>query len=193
MRSVSQGAPRAARRTRLSCAAMNPGDPRSLFDRHAPRILARWREQLRAMPPSSALATPELLTPLMASALALVRQESVLSDAPDPPSLESGECRCGLNPLVTFYLTGECATIEVFWTQPDALAPLAPELRETLCRGVRAAWQRVASLEIALFCSVCQRGAGVAGPALSEPGRAVSGAVHSRAWATARRSAGTPG
>ncbi|MCX6938610.1 MAG: hypothetical protein NTU80_12090 [Verrucomicrobia bacterium] len=136
---------------------MNLGDPRPLLDRHAARILTRWREQLRALPPSSALAAPELLAPLMAPALARVRHESVLnsSTAADTES----DCRCGLNPMVTFYLTGECAAFDVLWAQPDALAPLAPELREQLCRKLRKAWYRVATEEIALFCSLCQRGA----------------------------------
>ncbi|MCU0791667.1 MAG: hypothetical protein MUE42_02170 [Opitutaceae bacterium] len=137
---------------------MHPGDPRPLFDRHASRILARWRDHLRALPPSSALAAPELLAPLMAPALAKVRQEAarednhLLSPEPDP-------CRCGLNPLITFYLTGECATIDVMWEQPDALAPLAPAMREDLCRRLRSAWRRVATAEVSLFCSLCKRGA----------------------------------
>ena len=55
---------------------MNPSDPRALLDRHRARLLARWRERLRALPPSSALATPEVLGPLMAPALARVREET---------------------------------------------------------------------------------------------------------------------
>ena len=137
---------------------MNPGDPRTLFDRHASRILTRWREHLRALPPSSALAGPEMLAPLMAPALARVRQEATREDD-STTSPEPGACRCGLNPLVAFYVTGECATFDVFWAQPDALAPLAPELREELCRRLRGAWHRVASSEVTLFCSLCQRGA----------------------------------
>ena len=137
---------------------MHPGDPRPLFDRHASRILARWRDHLRALPPSSALAAPELLAPLMAPALAKVRQEAAREDD-HADSPEPGPCRCGLNPLVAFYLTGECATFDVMWEQPDALAPLAPALREDLCRRLRSAWHRVATAEITLFCSLCQRGA----------------------------------
>ena len=136
---------------------MNLGDPRPLLDRHAARILTRWREQLRALPPSSALAAPEVLAPLMAPALARVRHESALATV---SALDAGtDCRCGLNPMVTFYLTGECAAFEVLWAQPDALAPLSPDLREELCRKLRNAWHQVATEEIALFCSLCQRGA----------------------------------
>lgn len=141
---------------------MTPGDPRPLLDRHAARILTRWREQLRSLPPSSALATPELLTPLMAPALARVRHESVQNvPRADRPvgAADPGDCRCGLNPLAAFYLTGECATFEVLWTLPDALAPLAPGDRETLCQNLRSAWRRVATSETAVFCSLCQRGA----------------------------------
>jgi hypothetical protein len=140
---------------------MNPGDPRPLLDRHAARILARWREQLRALPPSSALAAPELLVSLMAPAIARVRHESSLAGgaASGPP--ESTECRCGLNPLAAFYLTGEVATFEVLWAQPDALAPLSPEMRESACRVLRTAWRKVAAEEVSLFCGLCQRGAAI--------------------------------
>lgn len=137
---------------------MNPGDPRPLLDRHAARVLTRWRERLRALPPSSALAHPDLLGPLMAPALARVRQEAVqpFAEAAAAAS-EPTACRCGLNPLVAFYLTGECATFDVLWGQADALPHLAPSEREQLCRCLSHAWKRVATDEISLFCSLCQR------------------------------------
>lgn len=138
---------------------MNPGDPRPLLDRHAARILARWREQLRALPPSSALAAPELLAPLMAPALTRVRQETTRVEPATAQAPEAVNCRCGLNPLVTFYLTGECATFDVLWGQADAIAPLTHTVREDVCRRIRNAWRRVAADEVALFCSVCRRGA----------------------------------
>ena len=137
---------------------MNPGDPRPLLDRHAARVLTRWRERLRALPPSSALAHPDLLGPLMAPALARVRQEAARPASPDEAGAgEPVACRCGLNPLVAFYLTGECATFDVLWGQADALPHLAPGEREQLCRALSQAWRRVATDEISLFCGVCQR------------------------------------
>ena len=135
---------------------MNPGDPRPLLDRHAARVLTRWRERLRALPPSSALAHPDLLAPLMAPALARVRQETT-RPLDNPSGGEPVACRCGLNPLVAFYLTGECATFDVLWGQADALPHLAPGEREYLCRSLSQAWRRVATDEISLFCGVCQR------------------------------------
>lgn len=161
MHSLGQGRRRGAARVSLRSAAMNPGDPRPLLDRHAPRILARWREQLRSLPPSSALAAPELLISLMAPAIARVRHEASHMRDDEPAAAEPTECRCGLNPLVAFYLTGEVATFEVLWAQHDALAPLAPETRENACRVLRAAWRRVAAEEISLFCGLCQRGAAI--------------------------------
>ncbi len=138
---------------------MNPGDPRPLLDRHAARVLTRWRERLRALPPSSALAHPDLLGPLMAPALARVRQEAAQApaDGAAHATEEPVSCRCGLNPLVAFYLTGECATFDVLWGQSDALPHLAPGEREHLCRTLSLAWRRVATDEISLFCSLCQR------------------------------------
>jgi hypothetical protein len=139
---------------------MNPGDPRPLLDRHAARVLTRWRERLRALPPSSALAHPDLLGPLMAPALARVRQEAAQGSASGPDQTAQEEpvsCRCGLNPLVAFYLTGECATFDVLWAQADALPHLKPSEREQLCRTLTLAWRSVATDEISLFCSLCQR------------------------------------
>ncbi len=133
---------------------MNHADPRFLLDRHAARVLARWRERLRALPPSSALANPDLLTPLMAPALARVRQEA--TDTRGAPLAEPASCPCGLNPLLAFYLTGECATMDVLWSHADALLNLAPRERERVCATLNQAWRRVAADEIALFCSVCQ-------------------------------------
>jgi len=107
------------------------------------------------------MATPDLLTPLMAPALARLRQETALGggDGATADKVQAMECRCGLNPLTTFYLTGECALFEVLWAQPDALAPLVPAMREEVCERLRLAWRRVADLEIGLFCSLCQQGA----------------------------------
>lgn len=135
---------------------MNPGDPRPLLDRHAARVLTRWRERLRALPPSSALAHPDLLGPLMAPALARVRQEAA-QPGPHTAAAEPVNCRCGLNPLVALYLTGECATFDVLWGQADALPHLAPGEREQLCRALSQAWRKVATDEVSLFCSLCQR------------------------------------
>ncbi len=148
---------------------MNPGDPRVLLDRHRARVLGRWRERLRALPPSSALAAPELLGPLMAPALARVREEAGRGGPAAGEAVGPEPCRCGLNPLIAFYLTGECATFEVLWARPDALAPLPGAERETICRVISRAWRRVAAEEIALFCGVCQRGAALAAPAGSQP------------------------
>jgi hypothetical protein len=189
---------------------MNPGDPRPLIDRHAARILTRWREQLRSLPPSSALATPELLGPLMAPALARVRHESIQPALPGEVhrAAESLECRCGLNPLVALYLTGECATFDVLWAQPEALATLSPRERETLCSSLRAAWRRVAAEEIAVFCSLCRRGAELESASLarrrtaaeraprgvfSASGRGVSPGSRGKPWATPPQSVETPG
>lgn len=137
---------------------MAPGDPRRLLNRHASRIFARWRELLRALPPSSALADPDLLAPQMAPALARVKYEAGLAPDLAWPETKPADCRCGLNPLVAFYLTGECATFEVLWGRPDGFAQLSPQEREALSARLRAAWRRVADDEIALFCSICQHG-----------------------------------
>lgn len=93
----------------------------------------------------------------MAPALARVRQEAAQSASEGDASSDPVACRCGLNPLVAFYLTGECATFDVLWGQADALPNLAPKEREQLCRSLSQAWKSVATDEISLFCSLCQR------------------------------------
>lgn len=113
---------------------------------------------MRALPPSSALADPELLAPLMVPALARLKHEAGLSPDVARPEVEPVDCRCGLNPMVAFYLTGECATFEVLWGRPDGFAQLAPQEREMLSERLRVAWRRVADDEIAVFCSFCQHG-----------------------------------
>lgn len=203
---------------------MTTSDPRTLLDRHAARILARWREQLRALPPSSALATPELLTPLMAPALARLRHEAVAGAVTAPVASPGAapECRCGLNPLLAFYLTGEFAIFEVLWSQPDALAPLSPDARESLCARLRAGWRRIARDEVETFCSLCQNGRENPAPTMQErrvvhahteeyarravaasgkaercevsaSARGASAAARGKSSAIARRSAGTRG
>lgn len=137
---------------------MLSGDPRLLFNRHSSRILARWRELLRALPPSSALADPELLSPLMVPALARIKHEMSVSPHAERPEVAHVDCRCGLNPMVAFYLTGECAAFEVFWGRPDGFAQFTPQERENLSQRLRAAWRRVADEETAVFCSFCQNG-----------------------------------
>ncbi|MBC8009088.1 MAG: hypothetical protein H7067_03210 [Burkholderiales bacterium] len=137
---------------------MLSGDPRLLFNRHSSRILGRWRELLRALPPSSALADPELLTPQMVPALARIKHEMSVSPHLERPEVVHVDCRCGLNPMAAFYLTGECATFEVFWGRPDGFAQLTPQEREALSQRLRAAWRRVADDETAVFCSFCQNG-----------------------------------
>ena len=138
---------------------MNPGAPRILLDRHRARLLGRWRVRLRALPPSSALATPEVLGPLMAPALARVREEACRRLPAVEEPFEPEHCRCGLNPLIAFYLTGECATFDVLWARPEALASLPGTEREAICRALRRAWRRVAAEEFALFCGACRHGA----------------------------------
>ena len=150
---------------------MNPGILRALLDRHRARLLGRWREGLRALPPSSALAAPDLLLPLMAPALARVREEAgrSLAAAGEDAAVVAAHCPCGLNPLTAFYLTGECATFDVLWSRPDALARLPAAEREAACRALTQAWRRVAADEIALFCGACRRGAGLAAKETGRP------------------------
>ena len=170
---------------------MNPRGPRALLDRHRARLLGRWRECLRALPPSSALAEPEFLIALMAPTLARVREEAGRTPTAAANKAGPEPCRCGLNPLTAFYLTGESATFDVLWSRPDALAPLPRSEREAICLVLTQAWQRVAAAEIALFCGACRLGAALAstgaGQALSGRGTGGAPPAPDKPAATGRR------
>jgi hypothetical protein len=65
-------------------------------------------------------------------------------------------CRCGLNPLLDYYLTG-CSALQ---------AVLGPGLNEAEKYQLERGWHQLAEREIEALCGVCCRCAPV--PALSE-------------------------
>lgn len=126
--------------------------------RHLPALKAEWGRHLRDQPATTAMAHPEILAHLMDETL---RQFGALLRAPSAAHwrvLQAGRestfqshslCRCGLNPLLAYFLTGGQALDDTLATP----AGLSDAERERL----RLAWHALAQREIDLLCANCCR------------------------------------
>ena len=132
-----------------------PQDLHLLLCRHQPALKTAWADRLRAQPASSALAHPEILTHLMDTTLGqygslLCARSPARGLARHLASVRRlrapGACRCGLNPLLTYFATGRLALDET-------LAALDGASR----RRLGFAWDLLAQTEIGLLCSRCER------------------------------------
>ena len=116
-----------------------------------PAIKREWEALLRNEPALTALALPDALVFMMDDTLATLvgaLQEKSLGtwvrSTMPPMAPRMWQCRCGLNPLVTYFATGELAL-------RAALArPLGPKLD-----GVLRALHVLAQREIETLCEVC--------------------------------------
>jgi hypothetical protein len=121
------------------------------LDALRPAIKRRWEVLLRAEPPSSALASPDTFVFLMDTTLERVASAlhtGALSPraGPGEGSLQAAKdrCKCGLNPLLTYYISGEKALIEI----------AGPVLRHDLdCALIF--FHGLAHREIEALCGVC--------------------------------------
>ncbi|HEY0969267.1 MAG TPA: hypothetical protein VGD88_17875 [Opitutaceae bacterium] len=122
---------------------------------HRPRLLQRWEESLRALPPSSALAHPDALVHLMPATLDRIR--SVLAkNLRSRTERMPVDCRCGMNPLITFFITAEAALIETLFTAEPTWAKLTGPQREDGLAILRSTLHAIADDDIEAFCSLCQ-------------------------------------
>lgn len=122
---------------------------------HRLHLLRRWEESLRALPPSSGLAHPDTLVHLMPSTLDRI----VLAlAAPSHPNEDSppAACRCGMNPLVTFFITAETAMIDTLFGAEPAWVRLTANQRESGLDDLRSTLRMIADDDIEAFCSLCQ-------------------------------------
>ena len=116
-------------------------------------IRAAWKQRLRAAPPKSPLANPEILIHRMDDTLAQLNaflcSHSVRRrlNGPPLPWIEMRDrCRCGLNPLLDYFETGAAA-----------LNLALPDLDEPGKTLLDQAWRLIAQREIDLLCAVCRR------------------------------------
>ncbi|HVW22154.1 MAG TPA: cytochrome c [Opitutaceae bacterium] len=136
-------------------------------------IKREWLTLLRAEPVATPLGNPEALAHLIDRTLDEVfaelsrarpaREESTASYA-----VVRGECGCGRNPLLAYFLAGERALLEaLIWAQGAHPAAEA-SARHTEFTELYLVLRRIARREVRLFCSVCQL------PRAEEPTRAGS-------------------
>jgi hypothetical protein len=123
-----------------------------------PELLSEWRLRLRAKPVVSPLALPASLDHLMVRTLddltIRLGQETLLKSVrPSPPPTDNGvwppPCRCGLNPFLAYYLSGEQALAFVLSTRVESLSA------DTLQR-ITTIWRLLAGEDIEGFCGVCR-------------------------------------
>jgi len=124
-------------------------------------LKSEWALRLCREPVSSALAEPAIMAHLMDETLE--QFYSLLRRNPDPrwlrthpPSLPAAtaECRCGLNPLLAYFATGQTAV--------DATLDAA-EMTDERERGrLTLRWHFLAQREIQMLCATCVRTCAVA-------------------------------
>jgi hypothetical protein len=125
----------------------------TLLTTHRRKLKAEWSSRLCAEPPNSALAMPEVLILRMDGTLdqldGFLRSRSAKAwlarHQPDMVPLHE-QCRCGLSPLLGYFVTGGSAL-------EAALPGLAAEEKAVLDQ----AWHRLAQQEIQLLCGACCR------------------------------------
>jgi len=155
---VAGGGPRVHSRL-MSCRLS------ALLRAHRLRLKAEWNQRLRVKPPSTALANPDILIHRMDETLGqlgMFLRNPVAVTLPDPgqPGLEQQlrqHCRCGLNPLMDYFVTGS-----------DTLHAVLPELAPDESTLLDQGWYFVAGPEIESLCAVCRR-AGSPALALAHP------------------------
>lgn len=124
-----------------------------------PALRERWEALLRAAPAVSPLGHPDALIHMMDwtldnffnslhAAVSRGRADSSRSGTAKEPGLAA--CACGQNPLTVYFVTAECALVEV------ALPLLVTSERIASLGKIRAVLQRIANEEIEKFCAICQ-------------------------------------
>jgi hypothetical protein len=113
----------------------------------------QWEERLRAAPFKSPLGHPDTLVHLMDRTLDQIFTELIHPTARRrQPGLPSDFCRCGHNPLVTYFSTAVLA----LQTTLGQCADEVPVTRDDVA-DVKRALTRIARREIMTFCALCQR------------------------------------
>lgn len=134
----------------LNC--MNERCLRALQDRRT-SLHSQWASRLRAAPFNSPLAHPDTLIHLMDRTLDQIFHElNHPSARRRQPALPHDFCRCGHNPLVTYFATAALA----FQTSLAQCADEVPVSRDDV-EEVNRTLTRIARREIMTFCALCLR------------------------------------
>lgn len=128
-----------------------------LLRKHRLCLKAEWERRLRAEPAITAMAHPDILVYMMDETLdqlgALLRAKSAERwGAVQHSHLMQlrALCPCGLNPLLTYFVTGGDAMQAV-------LLEVAAELPEVEKHALCSAWHFMAQNEIESLCAPCHR------------------------------------
>jgi hypothetical protein len=128
-----------------------------------PSLNCQWEALLHAAPVISPLGHPDTLIHMMDRTLDQIFHElNHPSARKRQPGLPEGFCRCGHNPLVTYFTTAVLA----FQTTLGQCADEEPVSRED-ADEVKRTINRIARREIMTFCALCLRQA--AHPAAPRP------------------------
>ena len=120
---------------------------------HRLQLKTEWNARLHLAPPSTALAAPDILLYRMNDTLdqldSLLRSPSAkrwVDWRPAQLARLPEQCRCGLNPLLAYFLTGGAA-----------LDSVLPDLGGAARTTVDQAWTLLAQSEIESLCAICRR------------------------------------
>lgn len=131
---------------------MNERCLRALQERRS-TLHCQWEALLRAAPYNTPLANPDTLVHLMDRTLDQVFHElNHPSARRRQPGLPRGFCRCGHNPLVTYFKTAGMA----FQTTLAQCADEIPVSRDDV-EEVTRTLSRIGRREIMTFCALCLR------------------------------------
>ena len=118
-----------------------------------PAIKREWGALLRAEPTLSPLGHPDTLTYLMDETISNVVKsvhshslKTLIHRSPVLLAPLQRHCRCGLNPLLNYYATGELALRSAFRQQFDPAT----------CEALLTVFHVKAQQEIETICAVCQ-------------------------------------
>ena len=121
-------------------------------------IRERWETLLRAERANTPLANPDALVHLIDWTLDEIFR--VLQNAPSrrraSPPFSSGDCPCGRNPLLIYFVAGEQALQESLVLTQSANKNLDPLARDAGLNELNLVLAQIARREVEAFCAVCQ-------------------------------------
>lgn len=130
--------------------------------RRREEVRQRWRAALRQAPVHTALGNPDTLAfmidPTLNRLFAAVRDRADATWTPDSPPearLVEAASRCGLNPMIAYFLAGESALVGV--TRGIRTCGTLSESELLTYEGeLLAALRDLGRTEITGFCSICR-------------------------------------
>jgi hypothetical protein len=125
----------------------------SALKMHREALHEGWAARLHAAPVTSPLAHPDTLVYLMKTTIDQIFHELAQPSARQRhPPVPRDICRCGLNPLLSYFATA-ALSFQHIMAQCTDNQPVSPQDMDIVDRAVT----RVARREITIFCALCRR------------------------------------